>query len=107
MSLEEAQGTEGSRGFRKVHAFVLESSVLIWDPHGRFALAVDYQCDCQNIIADVAYLRDKWRIVGGLIGALPSQPRQNAQLGLPLKLTPEETTLMMETGMHLASSPAI
>ena len=48
----------------------------------------------------MAYLRDKWRIVGGLIGALPSQPRQNAHLGLPLKLMPEETTLLMEIGMH-------
>ena len=53
MSVEEEQGTEGSSGFRKVHAFVLESSVLIWDPHGRFALAVDkykivskYSCRC-------------------------------------------------------------
>lgn len=39
MSLEEAQGTEGpaagSSGFRKVHAFVLESSILIWDPDGK------------------------------------------------------------------------
>ena len=42
MSLEEQQGVEGSIGFRKVHAFALESSVLIWDPHGRFALAVEY-----------------------------------------------------------------
>ena len=41
MSVEEEQRTEESSGFRKVHAFVLESSALIWDPHGRFALAVD------------------------------------------------------------------
>ena len=54
---------------------------------------------CHNNVADVAYLRDKWRIIGGLIGALPSQPRQNTQLGLPLKLMPEEATLLMETGM--------
>ena len=40
MSLEEEQGVEGSIGFRKVHAFALESSILIWDPHGRFALAI-------------------------------------------------------------------
>lgn len=57
-------------------------------------------CGSVNDVADVSYLRDKWRIVGGLIGALPSQPRQNAQLGLPLNLMPEETTLLMESGMH-------
>lgn len=50
-------------------------------------------------MAGVACLRDKWRVVGGLIGALPSQPRQNAQLGLPLKLLPEETTLLLELGI--------
>ena len=50
-------------------------------------------------LTDVVHLRDKWRIIGGLIGALPSQPRQNTQLGLPLKLMPEETTLLLELGI--------
>ena len=51
-------------------------------------------------LTDVVYLREKWRIIGGLIGALPSHPRQNAQLGLPLKLMPEETTLLLEMGIY-------
>ena len=54
----------------------------------------------------MAYLRDKWRIVGGLIGALPSQPRQNAQLGLPLKLMSEETTLLIEMGTYAKMKPS-
>ena len=53
------------------------------------------------------YLREKWRIIGGLIGALPSHPRQNAQLGLPLELMPEETTLLLEMGMYSIYSRAV
>ena len=37
-------------------------------------------------------------MVGSLVGALPLHPRQNSQLGLPLVLLPEETTLMREEG---------
>ena len=37
-------------------------------------------------------------MVGSLVGALPLHPRQNSQLGLPLVLLPEETTLMREKG---------
>lgn len=47
---------------------------------------------------DVRCLRDKFRIVGALIGCLPRAPRQNAQLGLPLQLIPEEVTLLLEEG---------
>ena len=55
---------------------------------------------CLRMSTDVVHLREKWRIMGGLVGALPSQPRQNAQLGLPLKLMPEETALLLEMGEH-------
>ena len=48
--------------------------------------------------ADAVWLRREWRVVGSLVGALPLHPRQNSQLGLPLVLLPEETTLMREEG---------
>lgn len=105
MSVEEEQGS----GVRKVHAFMQESTVLVWDAHGIKLLAgVIYEWHlwlntCINL-TDVMYLREKWRIIGGLIGALPSHPRQNAQLGLPLKLMPEETTLLLEMGIYIISS---
>ncbi len=47
---------------------------------------------------DAVCLDREWRTCSGLVGALPGQPRQNVQLGLPLKLSPEEATLLMEKG---------
>lgn len=41
-------------------------------------------------------LRTKHRICGALVGALPSHPRQNAFLGLPMLLMPEEAALLLE-----------
>ncbi len=49
-------------------------------------------------ITDVTYLRVKHRIVGSLIGSLPSQPKQNNDYGLPLLLMAEETNLLIEQG---------
>jgi len=49
-------------------------------------------------LTDSIKLREKWRIVGSLVGALPRFPRQNNYLGLPLQLMPEETTLLLEKG---------
>lgn len=48
--------------------------------------------------AEVVCLERDWRITSGLIGALPGKPRQNAELGLPMKLTQEEATLLVEKG---------
>ena len=39
-------------------------------------------------------------MVGGLVGALPLQPRQSGQLGLPLLLAPEETSLLLDKGIY-------
>lgn len=50
-------------------------------------------------LPDAIRLRKDWRIVGGLIGALPQRSRQNAHLGLPLKLMPEEAALLVEKGV--------
>ena len=50
------------------------------------------------LISDVDELRRKHRIVGALCGSLPRAVRQNAHLGLPLKLMPEEATLLQEKG---------
>ncbi len=47
----------------------------------------------------VERLRRSWRIVGHLIGALPQNPRQNNQLGLPLVLLPEEVALLLHEGL--------
>ena len=45
-------------------------------------------------------LRTDFRIVGAMIGSLPTHPRQNISLGLPLKLMPEESTLLLQEGMY-------
>ena len=50
-------------------------------------------------LSGIQFLRHEWRIVGGLIGALPRQPRQNSQLGPPLLLLPEEVALLLNKGM--------
>ena len=51
-----------------------------------------------GVCSDVYRLRVEWRVVGGLVGALPVQPRQSGQLGLPLHLSPEELSLLLEKG---------
>lgn len=48
---------------------------------------------------DVLLLRRQHRIVGKLVGALPRAPQQNNQLGLPLQLSPEEVTVIVEKGI--------
>lgn len=48
---------------------------------------------------DVYKLRVERRVLGGLIGAHPIQPRQNQQLGLPLILSPEEVSLLRNRGI--------
>ena len=45
---------------------------------------------------DVQYARTNHRIVGCMVGSLPRHPHQTAVLGLPLKLMPEEVTLLLE-----------
>ncbi|KAM8927945.1 tRNA-splicing endonuclease subunit Sen34 isoform 2-T2 [Pelodytes ibericus] len=47
---------------------------------------------------DVQQIREKHGLVGNLVGALVRKPRQNARLGLPLQLLPEETRLLVEIG---------
>ncbi|XP_075223089.1 tRNA splicing endonuclease subunit 34 [Lycorma delicatula] len=46
--------------------------------------------------SDWLELRENHRIVGNLIGCLPSLPRQDSFRGLPLVLLPEEATLLIE-----------
>lgn len=48
---------------------------------------------------DVFKMRSKYRIVGSLIGSLPRKPRQNNAFSLPLLLSREETTLLLNKGM--------
>lgn len=47
----------------------------------------------------ITWLRREHRILGVLIGSLPQIPQQNVFLGLPLELMPEETRLLVETGI--------
>ncbi|XP_060111411.1 tRNA-splicing endonuclease subunit Sen34 [Heteronotia binoei] len=49
--------------------------------------------------SDAQRIREEHRIVGTLVGALARKPQQNARLGLPLQLLPEETRLLAEKGV--------
>ena len=44
----------------------------------------------------ITWLRQKYNILGVLIGTLPQIPSQNVFLGLPLELLPEEARLLVE-----------
>lgn len=63
----------------RVCVTVTESkSAFVWDADG------------------VLRLRREYGIIGGLIGTLPLYPTQNKFLGLPLRLSPEEVTFLLE-----------
>ncbi|KAJ7365373.1 tRNA-splicing endonuclease subunit Sen34 [Desmophyllum pertusum] len=50
--------------------------------------------------ADDAFkIRSKYRIVGSLIGSLPRKPKQNICFSLPLLLSAEEATLLLDKGL--------
>ena len=50
------------------------------------------------LTAEVDVLKRSWHIVGNHIGALSQNPRQNAELGLPFLLLPEELSLLTNKG---------
>lgn len=50
--------------------------------------------------ADIATLRSQHHICGILTGTLPHLSQQNAFLGIPLVLMPEEVVLLLEKGTH-------
>lgn len=68
------------RGVQRMVSISLLPSgrALVWDP------------------SDVLYLRSHHRIIGILTGSLPLLPQQNAYLGVPLQLMPEEVALLLE-----------
>jgi tRNA splicing endonuclease len=67
-----------------LRAFFDGQRFLIWNPREAFVL------------------RCAHRIVGGLVGALPTNKRQNVEMGLPVALLFEETLLAVEEGLiHL------
>lgn len=47
---------------------------------------------------DIAIIRSKHHICGILVGTLPHLSQQNAFLGVPLVLMPEEAVLLVENG---------
>uniref|UniRef100_A0A8C3S9I9 tRNA-splicing endonuclease subunit Sen34 n=1 Tax=Chelydra serpentina TaxID=8475 RepID=A0A8C3S9I9_CHESE len=59
---------------------VLEGTALVWSAE------------------EAREIRERFRLVGTLVGALARKPRQNAHLGLPLQLLPEEARLLAELG---------
>ena len=62
----------------KILLFLSNNQIFVWDKE------------------DVMTLRRKYRIVGSLVGSLPSKPRQNLVFCLPLVLQPEETRLLLD-----------
>uniref|UniRef100_A0A0P4WW26 tRNA-splicing endonuclease subunit Sen34 n=1 Tax=Scylla olivacea TaxID=85551 RepID=A0A0P4WW26_SCYOL len=66
---------------RKVQVAVNHGQGYIWD------------------VSDVWHLWRNCRMVGCLVGSLPRHPHQSCTLGLPLRLLPEEVTLLVEEGL--------
>lgn len=62
----------------KVLLFLSNNRIYVWDKEA------------------VMMLRKKYRIVGSLVGAPPSKPRQNLVFSLPLVLLPEEARLLLD-----------
>ncbi|XP_078064242.1 tRNA-splicing endonuclease subunit Sen34 [Mustelus asterias] len=50
---------------------------------------------------DARRLRELHSLCGSPVGSLARQPRQNSRLGLPLRLLPEEASLLAERGLGL------
>lgn len=59
------------------------------------------------LLIDVRLIRDTHHIVGALTGSLPRAPRQNNQLGLPLKLMPEEAFALITYGKMMNPRPVL
>lgn len=58
-------------------------------------------------VVDWYILRTNHRLLGSLIGTLPSSPRQEDQNGLPCLLLPEEVRLLVENGIgHIVDYPS-
>ena len=75
---------------------------LVWRAEGKWSQRpVHISAGEMGVCSDVYRLRVEWRVVGGLVGALPVQPRQSGQLGLPLHLSPEELSHLLEKGRTL------
>jgi len=55
-----------------------------------------YAKPCRS--ADIAVIRTEYRVCGTLLGTLPHLSQQNAFLGVPLVLQPEEAVLLVSKG---------
>ena len=62
----------------KILLFLSNNEIFVWDKDAAMEL------------------RRKYRIVGSLVGSLPSKPRQNVVFSLPLVLLPEEARLLID-----------
>ena len=68
----------------KILLFLSNDEIFVWDKES------------------VMILRRKYRIVGSLVGSLPSKPRQNLVFSLPLVLLPEEARLLLDKNIARA-----
>ena len=82
-----------------------KDTVLVWDAEGMKQPYLTFLMVRVVFTPEsgVTRLRESHRIVGSLIGCLPSFPRQSAHLGLPLQLLPEETTLLVNESTRAES----
>ncbi|KAH1180964.1 hypothetical protein KIL84_001898 [Mauremys mutica] len=78
MGIEKSNTASCRSAMIRIH--VLEGAALVWSAE------------------DAREIRERFRLVGTLVGALARKPRQNARLGLPLQLLPEEARLLAELG---------
>lgn len=78
--------------------YLLGNDVLVWSAEGKLHDGICVSFIPPFISAAIEWLNANWRIVGGLMGALPQSPRQNVQLGLPLLLLPEQVALLLNKG---------
>ncbi|XP_022088849.1 tRNA-splicing endonuclease subunit Sen34-like isoform X2 [Acanthaster planci] len=75
---DDVQSLDEIRAEKQIELHLCKGKILVWDAD------------------DVKLLRQTHHIVGSLVGSLPRSPRQNAQLGLPLQLMPEEAAVLIE-----------
>ena len=81
-----------------VEGHLVGKDVLVWSAEGMHAVSIlPYETTLVSSL-DAEKLCSHWRVVGGRIGALPRNPRQNVELGLPLLLLPEEVALLCNKG---------
>lgn len=95
---------EANQGESTDESIILDccnESVFIWDAHGEVK-GLQNAIQFKQILflqIDVYRLRTEYRIVGNCVGCLPSLPRQDQLMGLPMELMPEEVFVLLTKGI--------